>query len=50
MVFELEKFEDIFDMWGLAGASDGEVADHHHRHVKLPLFQDAPLEHKVANP
>ncbi len=49
-VFEFQQVEDVFDVGGLACAADGEVAHHHDRHVKLALFQDAPLEHQVAYP
>lgn len=43
------SLDNMLDVRSLASATCGEIPDNHDRHVKLVLFQDAPVKKLVAH-
>ena len=48
VVFAMKQSDEVFNVWGLARATHGYVADGYHRHVKGTALQDSKIEERVS--
>jgi hypothetical protein len=46
-IFVMEQADEVFNVWGFARATHGDIADGYDRHIKGTALQDSKIEERV---
>lgn len=46
-IFIMEQADEVFNVWGFARATHGDIADGYDRHIKGTALQDSKIEERV---